>query len=124
MAAKYDSLPDADVWQILAACRRRVMRNAKRLKKPMTVSTEYLVELYRKQKGICAITGHRMDIRKLPFCDSNPWKISLDRIDSSKSYVDGNIQLVCIGANYMKSSWSNEVIVKFAKFPINNKEAA
>jgi hypothetical protein len=123
MAARYDSLPDSAVWQILAACRRRVIKNAKRAKKPMGVSTEHLVKLFNQQQGICAITGHVMDTRKLPVCDSNPWKISVDRIDSSKGYVDGNLQLVCIGANFMKNTWDDAVIKEFAKFPIS-KEAA
>ena len=34
-------------------------------------------------------------------------KMSLDRIDSAKGYVKGNVQFVCLGINYAKNRWSD-----------------
>jgi hypothetical protein len=40
---------------------------------------------------------------------------SLDRIDSSIGYVFGNVQIVCVMANYAKSDFSDEQMREFCK---------
>ena len=32
---------------------------------------------------------------------------SLDRIDSSKGYIEGNVQFICTSLNYMKNKWGH-----------------
>lgn len=46
---------------------------------------EYLRELYEKGEGKCAITGVKISGEGLN-------KASLDRIDSNKGYIKGNVQ--------------------------------
>ena len=66
------------------------------------ITPEFLDELYLKQEGCDFYT-------KLPFTDLT--KISIDRIDSSKSYTVDNIVLTTITINTMKSNLSvNEFI--------------
>ena len=43
------------------------------------------------------------------------FNVSLDRIDSSKDYVLGNIQLVLKEVNYMKQSLSQEDFINICK---------
>lgn len=45
----------------------------------------------------------------------NPTKASIDRIDSSKGYVKGNVQVLCHRANVMKADATPEELVMFAK---------
>lgn len=68
------------------------------------ISLECLENLWNKQNGKCALTGWdlTMDLGN-GVVNTN---CSLDRIDSSLGYVDGNVQLVCRIANISKSNMS------------------
>ena len=62
--------------------------------------------------GICAKTD-------LPFefdtsFKKNPFKPSIDRIDSSKGYTKDNCQLVCWAYNIAKFMWPESVVLKMA----------
>ena len=41
---------------------------------------------------------------------------SLDRIDSTKGYIKGNVMMMSILANRMKNNATPEQLVKFSKF--------
>ena len=40
---------------------------------------------------------------------------SLDRIDSNKGYIKGNVQFISTAINYMKNNMSNEDTIKLCK---------
>tara|TARA_Y100000389_G_scaffold36222_1_gene30823 strand:- start:12936 stop:13583 length:648 start_codon:yes stop_codon:yes gene_type:complete len=95
---------------------RNAKANAKRKQKDRSISVEitheHLIELYEKQKGLCALSGIEMthiSYNTNDFRVKNPHNISLDRIDSSKGYTPDNVQLVCCIINYMK--WDNDMDV-------------
>jgi hypothetical protein len=67
---------------------------------------EYALDLMRKQEGQCALTGLKMLLDKEPGDDQ--CRYSLDRIDSSKHYEPGNLQLVCKFINQWKGAMKNE----------------
>ena len=48
--------------------------------------------------------------------------ISVDRIDSDKEYVRGNIQFVCLMANMMKNKYNNKNLLSWSKKIVNNLE--
>ena len=59
---------------------------------------------------MCAITGHKMVL-----AINDKYKVSVDRIDSTKGYVEGNIQLVCWWVNKCKNDCTSNELINFAK---------
>jgi len=68
----------------------RDQKNNKKLDNTYDIDFEFLVELYNKQKGLCAYSG-----LPLQFKANNDWTISLERIDTFKGYIKTNICLIC-----------------------------
>lgn len=92
------------------------LRNAKKraISKGLefNIDYEYIMELLEKTNYICAVTNILLEF------DNNKKNInqmSLDRIDSTKGYIVGNIQLVTLGFNYMKNSFTQTEVVEFLK---------
>jgi hypothetical protein len=91
------------------------------------LTLQYLKEVWDSQKGICALTGVPMEIRATTLeVKKRPrtplWGASLDRIDSSKEYAQGNVQFVCKGANLMKNNHTNDEALKFVKMIIESRQ--
>jgi endogenous inhibitor of DNA gyrase (YacG/DUF329 family) len=76
------------------------------------VDSIYLKNLWEIQDGICPYTGIKM-ILPQKLSNRSPKKASLDRIDSSKGYVQGNVEFVCQAINLAKNSFSKEDMKKF-----------
>lgn len=84
------------------------LRNLTRTVRTITVSRDYLIKLYYRQKGRCALSDLPL-VHKV----KSPYAISIDRIDHSKEYVKGNIQLVCQLLNFAKARFSNQTVLNF-----------
>ncbi len=79
------------------------------------VSTQYLIELWKKQKGECTYTKVNLILpheKEYSTATAN-YKASLDRIDSSKGYIEGNVQFVSITVNLLKSDLKEEHVIDF-----------
>lgn len=50
-------------------------------------------------------------------------KASLDRIDSSKGYIEGNVEFVCSAINLAKNNFSKEAMVSFLQETIASLNA-
>ena len=83
---------------------------------PTDITVEYLKSLWESQGGKCPYTGFQME---LPYNTRDhhirgiPKRASLDRIDSSKGYVQGNVEFVCLVVNYAKNGFSKQEILEF-----------
>lgn len=81
------------------------------------IEVDDLVEQWNKQNGICPYTGLSLilpengNIKNIDFFH----RASLDRIDSEKGYVKGNIQFVSTPINLMKQTQSDADVKKFLK---------
>ena len=76
---------------------------------------EYAVDLMKKQEGRCALTGLQMLLDEKAGDDQ--LRYSLDRIDSSRHYEPGNLQVVCKFINKWKGAMANEEFKRLLAFP-------
>ena len=58
----------------------------------------------------------KYELKKIPDIKSGPkpWSPSLDRIDNSKGYIKGNVQVISNKANSMKNNATPEELLEFA----------
>jgi hypothetical protein len=91
-------------------------KTLKRSGKPVEVgiSMEYAWELFIKQERRCALTGMELSfgghIRDFQGCTA-----SLDRIDNSRGYVDGNVQWVHKHINMLKHAFDQQYFIRLCK---------
>ena len=93
-------------------------KKANRPPKEFTITKEYCWELFLAQNERCAISGQKLEMN---FC-GNKYKdnglnhtASLDRIDSSKGYVEGNVQWVHKDVNMMKRIYDQKYFIDTCK---------
>ena len=79
------------------------------------VDAAFLHELFNAQSGKCAVTGLSMSMNssRHTAVDKSPYYASVDRVDSSRGYVRGNIQFVCLAINYMRNTFSMGQLTDF-----------
>ena len=82
-----------------------ILKGAKARNLSVTMSQKYMEDIYDEQKGLCAIT-------KIPLDNSTA---SLDRIDSNKGYINGNIQWVHSIINVLKLNFDQSYFVDMCK---------
>lgn len=91
----------------------------------VTITVDYLKELWDSQEGRCAYL-------KIPLILSNykrlkvdmRYSASLDRIDSTKGYIEGNVQFISRAINFMKNTMSHNETLEFLRLiaqSINNQ---
>lgn len=97
--------------------RHHLSRTRKR-KHEVNITVEYLKQIWDEQEGKCPLTGWDMRLAETSAWDgvlATPNSASLDRIDSSKGYIVGNVRWICAMANYAKSVWTDEAVIEFAQ---------
>lgn len=77
------------------------------------LSVDFLLDLYTKQEGRCALTGLQMTWEV--GSGHVPTNLSIDRISSFCGYTQENVQLVCRVANIMKGRMSQDEFVGMCK---------
>lgn len=77
------------------------------------ITLDYIKQLWSMQEGKCSLSGIPMtySLRE----GRIPTNISIDKIDRSKGYTVGNIQLVCMACNQIKSDLTEEEMYNFCK---------
>lgn len=99
-------------------------RSSIKKKHSYDVTVEYLKQCWEQQNGICPFTGWNLILPKdsnVGFESSNPMNASLDRIDNSKGYVEGNVRFVAYMANLARQSFTDEQLIEFCKAVSNEK---
>lgn len=88
------------------------------------ITTDYLEILYIGCQGRCPFTGIELDPLSGTIAERNPRGISIDRIDSSKGYVKGNVRLVSTWYNNAKAAGSDDFLLEMSKRLVNNLKEA
>lgn len=86
---------------------------------------KYLKGLWEEQDGICPLTGWKLVLPNT----SDGWKgeeadmirSSLDRIDSSKGYIRGNVRYISQMANYAKNRFDDSSLIEFCKAVVEHQ---
>lgn len=76
-----------------------------------------VMNLYKKQKGKCALTGLTLEFTRGGSYDNgtNPKVATIDRINNDVGYVKSNIQIVCWLPNSLKGSLNNQEFIDLCK---------
>jgi hypothetical protein len=98
---------------------KSTVQHAKNRKKhSFDIDYEYVLEIYNNQKGKCRYTKqvltHELGKGKIVT------NLSLDRIDSNKGYIKGNVQLVCNVINLMKTNSKEIDFLNLCQLVVNN----
>lgn len=93
--------------------------NAKSRNYPFEVTIEYLQIVLESQNYKCALTESNLLCPKTynekREMTSNPYLLSLDRIENDLGYKEGNVQFVCVWANKARGSYDNDVFKSIIK---------
>lgn len=90
----------------------------------------HLFRMFYEQNGMCAISGIPMTVAS-EGSKTHPHNVSIDRIDSARGYVPGNVHLVCYQVNIMKMEmtvdqlryWCAHIALHFASMEEANDES-
>ena len=93
----------------------RAKERARRKKIKFSVTEEYLKSIY-PSNGLCPIFKIKME-----FLGDHLNSASLDRIDNEKGYEKGNVRWICMRANRVKGTATDEEILALADFIRSDK---
>lgn len=94
-----------------------IKRGAASRKIEFNITKEYAYQLFLKQNKKCALSGLEIQFAKNSFQASKygTCTASLDRIDSSKGYIEGNVQWVHKKINIMKLDMPESDFIFYCK---------
>ncbi len=88
-----------------------------------TITKEYIWNLFIKQDRKCKLSGVDLKFKKK---NRDSWDLqtaSLDRIDSDKGYMIGNVQWIHKDINQMKMDLTEDYFIEMCKKIIKHKES-
>ena len=90
----------------------RSANGSKRKSIPLTITKKYVWDLFLKQDRKCALSGVEL---YFPSKNGASYTASLDRIDSSKGYIENNVQWVHKDINMMKRIYTQKYFIEMCK---------
>jgi hypothetical protein len=96
---------------LLKSCKTRTNKGGNP-KGEFDLDLAYMKELWENQNGKCYVTG--VDLILESSYNKN-YQASLDRIDSSKGYVKGNVRYISVSVNWLKNNLNDEHIKEFIR---------
>lgn len=89
---------------------------------PVDIDGEFLLDMFVTQNGRCALTGIRMEEPNgyMP-SGGKATSISVDRIDPSLGYVEGNVRLICHCVNMFKGRMTDDEMYAVAEMLLQSR---
>lgn len=114
---KFKSGPPRDEYSMFKYVFRLAKFRAIKRNKEFNITLEYLKEIWNKQGGICPYTGWKLKLNQTSVnkLQKTLDRASLDRIDSSKGYIIGNVQFVCLAAQFAKQDFEESEFIRFCQ---------
>lgn len=103
----------SDIYNVLRQRFYGARDRAKRKNLEFNITLDYLIYLWNKQQGKCALSG--IDMTTILYDGRTNTNVSVDRIDPSRGYTMDNVQLVCMACNQMKNDMSVSELYSFCK---------
>lgn len=79
------------------------------------ITFEYFADLWEKSEKRCAISGLMFSDYQPASTRRRPFSPSVDRIDCTQGYNEGNIRFVCVAANIARSDFPDDILFALAK---------
>ena len=98
----------------------RIKKSAEKRNLDFNITKKYIYDLFLEQKGRCSYTDLELHLTSI---GGENQTASLDRIDSSKGYVKGNVQWVHKKINIIKWGLSEDEFIKYCHL-VSLKHAA
>lgn len=99
----------------------RIKHSAEKRGLEFSITKEYIYELYLLQNRKCALTGLNIEISALK---DKIQTASLDRIDSSKGYIEGNVQWLHVEVNQIKWDLPQERFIELCRLVVEQDNVA
>ena len=105
----YSSHLGDSIWNL-------IVRRAKKKGWELSITKQEAEAIYEQQQGKCALSGLSISHPKngTEYLQRK-WTASLDRKDSKKGYIPGNVKWVHKTVNYMKNTLTDDVFIEFCK---------
>lgn len=100
---------------------RYYLRNCKKRFQDCDLTLPYLEEIWINQKGLCPYSKVSLVLNTHML--RNPdirYTASLDRIDSTKGYIQGNVQFISMAINFLKSTMTHQQTAEFLQIIAKN----
>lgn len=74
-----------------------------------------LETMFARSGGRCEVSGIPFDLSPMVARERNPFRLSLDRVDSRLGYTPDNCRLVCVAVNYAMGQWGEGTLRMIAR---------
>lgn len=98
-----------------------IKRNAERRNIKFNITIEYIWEIFIKQNQKCALSGKDLKFGRIGK-DRQGKNASVDRIDSTEGYIEGNIQWIDKQINIMKNNMDEKEFLELCNQIIKYKK--
>lgn len=94
---------------------RELLKRAKGRKREFDITLLDLKEQWERQRGLCVYSGVELMLPAWHYQSDKIRTASLDRINSAKGYIKGNIQFVSMTINFAKNGMTHEQMLDFCR---------